>query len=291
VVFSPDGKRIVGETFDNTVTVWDSQPLTPELRDERLTVSVLESLYAGRTRAELLEAIAKDPRLTAAVRERALELAGPYWENQEMARALRLVQDLLARGMLKEELIAEISTSGGVSVSQVRFLPPSNSSPADPASEGVIVSQEVRERVLELLGREEDNADALVHAVWWVVLNADLQTGLYHRALRKAETACCIEPDCGLTVSALGAAQYRVGEYEAALATLTRSDQMNLKQFDGKPQPSDVAFLAMAHYRLGHSDEARKLLDRLRQLLPEDGRNADAAWQMLLREAESLIKP
>ena len=47
----------------------------------------------------------------------------------------------------------------------------------------------------------------------------------------------------------------------------------------------------MAQHRLGHSDEARKLLDRLHQLLQQDDWKDDADSQAFLREAESLIKP
>ena len=45
----------------------------------------------------------------------------------------------------------------------------------------------------------------------------------------------------------------------------------------------------MAQNRLGRSDEARKLLDRLRQLLQQDRWKNDADSQAFLREAEQLI--
>jgi hypothetical protein len=46
----------------------------------------------------------------------------------------------------------------------------------------------------------------------------------------------------------------------------------------------------MAHHRVGHSDEAPKLLDRLRQLLQQDRWKNDTESQAFLREAESLIQ-
>ena len=42
----------------------------------------------------------------------------------------------------------------------------------------------------------------------------------------------------------------------------------------------------MAQHRLGDSDEARELLDRLRQLLQQDRWKNDADSQGFLREAE-----
>ena len=46
----------------------------------------------------------------------------------------------------------------------------------------------------------------------------------------------------------------------------------------------------MAQHRLGHSDESRELLDRLRQLLQQDLWKDDADAQAFLREAESVIQ-
>jgi tetratricopeptide (TPR) repeat protein len=97
-------------------------------------------------------------------------------------------------------------------------------------------------------------------------------------------------PDNGVYLNTLGVAQYRLGQYDQAIATLTRSDKLNSKQFGGQSHPADVAFLAMAHHRLGHSDEARKLLERLRQLLQQDRWKNDAESQAFLREVESLIQ-
>ena len=70
---------------------------------------------------------------------------------------------------------------------------------------------------------------------------------------------------------------------------LSRSDEINANEL-GQSQPADIRFLAMAQHRLGRSDEARKLLDRLRQLLQHDDWKDDADSQAFLREAESLIK-
>ena len=46
-----------------------------------------------------------------------------------------------------------------------------------------------------------------------------------------------------------------------------------------QPNPADSAFLALAHHQLGHGDEAKKLLDQLRQLLQQDRWKNDAEFQ------------
>jgi Flp pilus assembly protein TadD len=57
-------------------------------------------------------------------------------------------------------------------------------------------------------------------------------------------------------LNTLGVAQYRVGQYQTALDTLLRADKMN------QGIPEDVAFLAMAHHRLGHKEQAQAALKR-----------------------------
>ena len=57
----------------------------------------------------------------------------------------------------------------------------------------------------------------------------------------------------------LGAALYRADRCDDAIRRL--EEGIRLRGGDGLPE--DWAFLAMAHHRLGHRDEARRWLDRL----------------------------
>jgi uncharacterized protein HemY len=104
--------------------------------------------------------------------------------------------------------------------------------------------------------------------------------------LRLAEVACRLEPENGGIVNTLGVAQYRAGLVPEALATLTHSNALNQRK-----RPEDLAFLAMAYRRLGHTLEARSMLDRLRELMrlghatfdPKDPVHA------FLAEAEAVV--
>ena len=65
-----------------------------------------------------------------------------------------------------------------------------------------------------------------------------------------------------------------------------------LKARNGTEEPLDWPFLAMAHHRLGHRDEARRWLDRLRNRQPST--DPDQFWKeleirLLHSEAEAVI--
>ena len=67
-------------------------------------------------------------------------------------------------------------------------------------------------------------------------------------------------PDDAPILNTLGVAEYRVGRYEDALATLTRSNDL----LDA-PNYADLAFLAMANRQLGRVEEAHAWPERLRE--------------------------
>jgi tetratricopeptide (TPR) repeat protein len=89
-------------------------------------------------------------------------------------------------------------------------------------------------------------------------------------------------------LSALGAALYRAGRCDEAIRRLEEAIPLR----SGTSVPLDWPFLAMAHHRLGHHDEARRWLDRLRERQPiaDPAQFWDELELRLLRsEAEALI--
>ena len=84
-----------------------------------------------------------------------------------------------------------------------------------------------------------------------------------------------------------GAVQYRVGKYHEAVATLTESEPLNAAIHDG-PLPEDLAFLALARYRLGQTDQARTL-SRLREAMKNPKwAEDDPEAQIIALEAETI---
>jgi WD40 repeat protein len=152
------------------------------------------------------------------------------------------------------------------------------------------LAEAVREKALALAEHYRGNASTLSDASWRVVLRPGDTDDRYRRALRQAEAACRIEPDCGEALNTLGSALYRVGQYRKALEVLTRSGRLNAEVYGGPVFP-DLAFLAMCHHQLGHREEAQDYLRRLRESIKKWPGNQDYrewSWD-LLREAEALI--
>jgi WD40 repeat protein len=98
-------------------------------------------------------------------------------------------------------------------------------------------------------------------------------------------------------LTTLGAVLYRAGRFEKSIRQLSRA--VELKGTDGTPY--NALFLAMAHYRLGHANEARRWLRLGTAVDPIAMRTRDAtgdtSWirrlelEILRREARALIEP
>ena len=89
-------------------------------------------------------------------------------------------------------------------------------------------------------------------------------------------------------LSTLGAALYRAGRSDDAIRRLEEA----IRTRGGAGAPRDWAFLAMAHHRLGHRDEARRWLDQICGHYPstDPGQFWDELEiRLLRREAEALI--
>jgi tetratricopeptide (TPR) repeat protein len=93
------------------------------------------------------------------------------------------------------------------------------------------------------------------------------------------------EEEKHLVLNTLGAALYRAGRFEEAIRRLDESVAR-------RGVPEDWAFLAMAHQRLGHHEEALRWLARLRDR-PFSG-SPEQFWEefqvrLLRREAEAVV--
>ncbi len=83
--------------------------------------------------------------------------------------------------------------------------------------------------------------------------------------------------------------QDKTGQFEQVVATLKRIDDYRRTVLGNKSHPRDVAYIAMALYRLGRIEEAKATLDRLRDLLKDESFAEDEKANACLAELEKLI--
>ncbi len=120
---------------------------------------------------------------------------------------------------------------------------------------------------------------------WKVVSVPGRSRGEYESALRTARSVCENVPDDGWFLNTLGVAEYRVGNYAEAVATLARSRHLN-RESHKSDVPGDLAFLAMGYYRLGRSDEGLRCLTDLRESMKQPRWAGNAEAVRFLSEAE-----
>jgi WD40 repeat protein/tRNA A-37 threonylcarbamoyl transferase component Bud32 len=114
----------------------------------------------------------------------------------------------------------------------------------------------------------------------------DIET--YKGALEKASKAKDFEPDNWSILNTLGIAQYRVGSYDQALVTLANAGKKRAKNYQ-EPDHANLAFRAMALYRLNRPEEAQGTIEKLRSLFKEKPSRHEKKWYPFLFEAEKFL--
>jgi tetratricopeptide (TPR) repeat protein len=149
----------------------------------------------------------------------------------------------------------------------------------------------LRQESSALLGRSGETTDAFkAGAVAWSCVMATDQVADPEAVVRLAEFAWkgIREDQKRSALNTLGAALYRAGRFREAIDRLEEGVRLGRRP----AEPLDWPFLAMAQHRLGHRDEARRWLDRLRnrQASPSPARFWDEVEIRVLRsEAEAVI--
>jgi WD40 repeat protein/tRNA A-37 threonylcarbamoyl transferase component Bud32 len=259
LAFSPDGRRLAAAAA-SVVEIWDATPMTPESRARDDALRLIRFLLARVTsESDLHDRIARDPTISKETRATALKLASGFWSMRIRWQANRLISSLFARLLLRADVL------DGVRADRT-------------------LNTELRTAALALAETWTEAPRGLNDAAWELVKLPNRPDSDFRRGLRLAETACQLTRQNGFFLNTLGVAQYRVGQFEKALATLSRSNQLN-----GNREPGDLAFLAMAQQRLGQSKAARATLIRLREFMKTAEVSTNRENWAFLREAAGLI--
>jgi tetratricopeptide (TPR) repeat protein len=103
---------------------------------------------------------------------------------------------------------------------------------------------------------EQDLTDALaINDLAWFLTTTDTpQLRDPNLAVKLAQKAVDLEPKSAQYLNTLGTAQYRGGKWPESIASLAKAEELA----PGQTLAYNGFFLAMAHWQLGHQDEARK---------------------------------
>ncbi len=259
VAFSPDQKRVFAAGVDGTVMI--------------LNTATGEELYAlaGHEAGLWSVAVSPDGKTVAAagtapqvlVWETGPPPAGAYAARRTTETAEAVVDARFEQLVFADEVIRSLRDDDAL-------------------------DETVRQAALQTAAARGDNPYVLNQQSWAVVRSPGQDDAAYRLAVRKAEAACRVASDSATYRSTLGVAQYRVADYENALATLRRADE-TYTAVEERSHPRDVAFNAMTLHRLGHKEDARKELERLRGLMQDEEWANVAELKAFLAEAKALI--
>jgi WD40 repeat protein len=261
VAFHPTEPRLATSSWDGTIKLWD--------------VGTGQDLATLEGHAGGVLGVAFSPdgrRLASAGSDQTVRL----WDARPLTAAVRderealgLLEHLFRKPLPRADVLETVQNHPGISGA-------------------------VKQKCAELAPhyREEPEAGRYLAAGWAVARLPYCTPQAYRLALRQAEAGVrrTAKPAGWPHLTQLGAAQYRCGLCEDALATLTRADGLNRAAHDG-PIPEDLGFLALTCQRLGRPEQARAHLAALRQRLQEARWANHPAKETLLPEAEALLGP
>jgi serine/threonine protein kinase/WD40 repeat protein len=260
--------RLVSGCADGTLRIWDL-----ELGE---TLLVLVGHEDG---VDEIEFAPDGQRLASITESGELRL----WETDPPLSRFRARQGAVAAGRAaRNYLIAQLD--GFLSASELMSRIDADAN----------LGAELRARVQTYLQAFGENAARLNSDAWQIVQRADQSAERYRDALAWALFATALEPKDSLFRRTLGVAQFRMGRFDEAVATLGRSSSAHR---NGRPRAEEYAVLALCHHALGQTEECRRYQEGLEELMATTFWQSDPAARALQRElrdrlaAPSVVAP
>jgi WD40 repeat protein/serine/threonine protein kinase len=265
VAFSPDGKRLAaaegGFLAPGGVRLWD----VPSGQETML--------FVEGTRDFQCVAFSPDGRrLAAGTDEKVL-----VWDARPLDEQRRLEQQAISF----YRQVTDESWNREQVIERVRQAP--------------AISEAARRLVLAWAERYPEDPAKLAKGSWDVARRAGQPAEAYQQALRWAESAVqkeAVNQQPGMItaiymkcLAARGAAQYRTGQYRAALESLEEGGAL----WRAADEFARSALMAMSHQRLGETEKAQAILKQLRETAKKAKWAQDEDVQATLREVEAVV--
>jgi WD40 repeat protein len=128
-------------------------------------------------------------------------------------------------------------------------------------------------------------AEPLNNEAWRLATAPDPKDRNPAKAVELARKAVDLDPYSGIVINTLGVAHFRAGDWPATIAALEKSIALR-----GGGDSFDWFFLAMAHWKLGDKEQARKRFDQAVRWM-EANEPTNEELRRFRAEAEALIGP
>ena len=231
----------------------------------------------GNREPALLDTISSSESLFRRVVAESAGSAAPLWANKGESLAKR-----------------QLWTEAAAAIGEAVRLWPENS-----AYHGHLIltllaagdRAELRRSRTDMLDRFRMTTNPMIaYYVAWRSAMAMSEEPNLSETVRLAELAVngALEQQRAARLNTLGAALYRAGRFAEAVRRL----EEGIQKRKGQSVAQDWVFLAMAHHRLGHHDEARRWLGRFRARAPRPAPNAfwgELEIRLLRAEAEAVV--
>jgi tetratricopeptide (TPR) repeat protein len=268
---------VVARPFDTAILLERARFLAAHSPGQKADDDFARAYILGNRERALLETISSSESIFRRVVAESADSAAPLWANRG---------ESLAKRQWWTETAAAI---GGA----VRLRPED----LDYRHHQILVllaagdRTDLRRSRADMLDRFRMTTDPMIaNNVAWYSVMAEGEEPDLSETVRLAELAVNGAPERrkGDILNTLGAALYRAGRIAEAVRRL----EEGIQERKGVSSEADWVFLALAHHRLGHHDEARRWLDRFRDRRPRLGPNAfwrELEIRLLRAEAEAVV--
>jgi tetratricopeptide (TPR) repeat protein len=141
------------------------------------------------------------------------------------------------------------------------------------------------ENYRQVLKLKPDNVESNNSLAWVLVASPDFSLHDVPEAVRLAKKAVAADRQSGACWHTLGVAHFRAGDYKACLEALGKDMELR-----NGGDSYDWFFLAMAHWKLGNRDDARRWLDKGVQWLREhETQTQNEELQRFQAEAQAVL--